>query len=91
MDKFILAVCLFALVPLAILSRRLTAKYRNTKALLILQFCWFIIVATVFLFFLIPNYSRLQNIAMGAFLGGGLVIFFYKFKSVFRNNNLLCG
>jgi len=87
MDKFILVVCLFALVPLAILSRRLTVKYRNTKALLILQFCWFIIVASVFLFFLIPNYSRLQNIAMGAFLGGGLVIFFYKFKRVFRNTN----
>jgi hypothetical protein len=70
-----------------ILGNRFRIKYRNTKALLILQFCWFIICATTFLFFLIRDFNRAQNIVMGAFLGGGLVVFFYKFKRIFENPN----
>ena len=82
MDVIILITCLLAIIPLAIFSNRLKIKYRNTKWLLILQFSWFIVCAAAFLFFLIPDFTRLQNITIGAFVGGGMVIFFYKFRAL---------
>ena len=87
MNVIILIICLLAIIPLLILSNRLKRKYRNTKALLILQFCWFIVCAAAFLFFFTPNFNRAQNILMGAFVGGGMVVFFYKFKGIFENPN----
>ncbi len=87
MDVIILIICLLAIIPLLILSNRLKKKYRNTKTLLILQFCWFIGTATTFLFFLIPNFNRAQNIVMGAFVGGGLVYYFYKFRAIGQNSD----
>jgi len=38
MDKVILLVCFLVLIPLMILGNRLRMKYKNTKALLIVQF-----------------------------------------------------
>ncbi len=86
MDVIILIICLLATIPLAILGNRFRIKYRNTKTSLILQFCWFI-GAAAFVFFFIPDFNRAQNIVMGAFVGGGLVVFFYKFKRIFENPN----
>ena len=87
MDVIILIICLLATIPLAILSNRLKRKYRNTKALLILQFCWFLVCATTFLFILTPDFNRAQNLAMGALAGGGLVYYFYKFRAINQNSD----
>jgi uncharacterized membrane protein len=86
MDVIILILCLLVTIPLLILSNRLKRKYRNTKVLLILQFSWFIVTAAAFLFFFTPNFNRAQNIVMGAFIGGGMVYYFYKFRAIKQNS-----
>lgn len=86
MDVIILIICLLATIPLAIWSNRFKIKYRNTKTLLIIQFCWFIVAAAAFLFFFPPNFNKAQNIVMGAAIGGGLVYYFYKFRTIKQNS-----
>ena len=83
MDKVVVIICLLIVIPLVILGNRFRRKYRGTKILLILQFCWFLVCFTIFFFFLRPNFNGTQNIVMGAFAGGGLVYFFYNFKRIF--------
>ena len=87
MDKVILLVCFLVLIPLMILGNRLRMKYKNTKALLIVQFAWFLLGSIGFIFFLKPEYTRMQNIAVGAFIGGALVYFFFKFRNITQNSD----
>gem|GEM_PF-1710999 len=87
MDKIILIICLLIVIPSIILMNKFRMKYRNTKALLIIQFCWFLVCLTIFFFFLKPNFNKTQNIVMGAFAGGGLVYFFFNFKRISENSH----
>src|SRR6185312_11924291 len=86
MDIVALLICLLVLI-LLILGNRVTMKYKNTKGLLILQFVWFLLCAVSFIFFLKPEFTRIQNITVGAFIGGALVYFFFRFRNIIQNSN----
>jgi|SRR6185312_3293363 len=87
MEIVALLVCILILIPLQIFGNWLRMKYKNTKGFLLLQFVWFLLCAVSFIFFLKPEFTRIQNIAVGAFIGGALVYFFFRFRNIIQNSN----
>jgi len=85
MDKIGLFVCLLDVIPFVILTNRLRMKYRNTKAWLVIQFCWFLSWLIVYFLVLKPHYTTVQNIVVGTFVAGGFVYFVYMFKRIFKS------
>ncbi len=86
MDVIALIVSLLVLIPSSILVNRWKRNYRNSKALLLIQFSWLLICVVAF-FFIAPNFTRTQNTLIGAIFGGALVFFFYRFRMIFFNDS----
>jgi len=86
MDKIVVFLCLLTLMVLLILYNRWKRNHRNSKALLLLQFLWLILWITAILF-LKPKFNQIENILLGAFFGGALVYFFYRFRKIFFKNS----
>jgi hypothetical protein len=75
-------------VILAITASFLFKRYKgNSREGVIIRVCWFLAMSTIFFAFLSHNFNIAQNIAVGFFVGAGLVYFLNKLKSLKKDSD----
>lgn len=79
MEKLFFILYIILSLPASVLFKKYTS---NTKAGIIIRFCWFVMGIVIFFLFQSKNFNVAQNVTVGFFAGGATVYFFNKFKAL---------